>query len=910
MKKTKNIPTSKIPHSKNFVFFILFLFISGFCAISYEIIWLRNLRLIIGSDSIAISAVLTAFMSGLGIGNLYFGKLCDFKSALKIYRWLEFAIGICGLFSLVMMPIINLIYNYIFLNLGLHSHIMFLIKFLLALILLGLPVFFMGGTLPAAIFFLTENFKCRSGRISVVYGVNTLGACVSAAVVPFILLPSFDQNVIIIFVACFNLIVFLGTFLISDYKKLDFSKNANIADNIKKTKKSLTPIVLLITGFVSISLETIWNRIFSLNFTSSIYSFSLVLIVYLAGVSIGSFAYSKIKTNNDRILNIFAFTQIFIAIFILLQVILIDQISMISLWFLNSVNLNFSNYIFIGLIIIAIFTFPINFLYGISYPAGLTFLTKDPRFFGSQIGFLSALNTFGTSIASILITFIFFKSLGSRNTLLFLSILCFINFFIIAKFISFKFKILFSTIFIALLFFAYFTKWDLRNFHLLLCQKPDWTLQMYKENKLKDYKNSFQIHNFSEDREAIVSVAQFLNGNKTLYINGKPDASNSPNDLLVQYMSGYLPFLYVENPNSSKVLILGLGSGSTTYAASLLRPNSLLTLEIVPLVKEIANNYFYDINNSVISKTETIFEDGRNHIQNTDEKFDIIISEPSNPWISGISNLFTEDFFISVRNHLKKEGIFCQWFYYYKIDFDYIIGLVTTLREVFPNINAYNLEGDIILVASKSPLKIKINNLLEPTNEIISMLKRIGINTPEEALNYFLWNYEQIKSLDSKVPKNKDRKNWLEFEAPKYIFNDYSVSNLKKLLGLFSSSSLPIDLNYNVKNRNFIFPELGIEVEKLNGVKVSYYGITKENYTNYALLGNAFWKVELKDDFNGKIKISSPLTNQLLNLQIAKIILLKEAMNWRTYQPATVTLPYNTYLSFVKNNSPFCWTGT
>ncbi len=909
MDKRKDV--SKLNFSKNryFYMFISFLFISGFCAISYEIIWLRSLRLILGSDSIAIAAVLASFMAGLGIGSLFFGKLSDSKSPLKIYRWLEFAIGILGIFSIKMFPLVNDIYKYIFINYENSPNVVFPLKFLLALIILGLPVFFMGGTLPVTVCFLTENFKLRSERISIVYGINTLGACVSAAIVPFLLLPSFKQNKIILFTAGLNLLVFFGTFFLTDNKKSDFSKNKDISVDKKKREKSFLPIVLFITGFVSISLETVWNRLFSLNFTNSVYSFSLILIVYLAGISIGSLIFSKIKTDISNIINIFAITQILIGIFILFQVIFIDKTSMISLWFFSFLNLNFSNYILIGSIIITIFTFPITFLYGISFPAGLTFLTKNPKFFGSQIGFLSALNTFGTSIASILVTFVFFGILGSRNTLIFLSILCFINFIILFKLTSFKFKILYFIFYILLILIAFAIKWDLKNFHLLLCQKPDWTLQMFKQNKLENYKKNLEIIDFLEDREAIVSVGEFSNRDKILYINGKPDASNSPNDLLAQYLCGYLPFLYIDNSNSAKVLILGLGSGSTTFAASLQEPKSLMTLEIVPLVEKMAKNYFPDINNSVTNKTKITFEDGRNYIQNTDEKFDIIISEPSNPWISSISNLFTEEFFLSIKKHLKKDGIFCQWFYYYKMDFDYIIGIISTLRSVFPYINAFNLTGDIILVASISPLKLNTVNLLKPDEKIISLLKKIGINSPEETLNYFLWNSEQIKSLESKIPINEDNKNWLEFEAPKYIFMDYSKSNLRKLLEYFSFSSLPIDLNYTAKNNQYIFPELGINLENLYKLEVSFYGIVKENYTNDVLLDNAFWRAELKDNNNGKIKISSPIINGFLNLQITKIVLLKEVMYWEKYQPVTVTTPEHTYLSFVKDEKPFCWTG-
>lgn len=885
------------------ILFLSFLLLSGFCALTYEIIWFRKLRLILGSDSIAIALILAAFMAGMGIGNLFFGFLADRKSPLKIYRYLELSIGIYGIISIWFVQIFNIPYKMLYNSFFEKEFILFLSKFLISFLFFFVPCVLMGGTFPTAVKFLITKNIIKTSSVSLSYGINTLGACFGTISVPFIFLSHVNQNLLLFIAAIINILIFIGTFAIPDIKKSHERKKSEPKDE-SIGKFGFLPLILFITGFVSISLETIWNRIFSFYFTSSVYLFSLILFTFLIFVALGSLSLNLKKLKSYSSEKIFAFSQAVVTLLIIFQVVYLDKIYLIQLKILSFFDLNFTSYILTSLVIFIFSIGPIAFCFGLSFPSAISYIANNIKKIGFQSGYLTAINTIGTSISSLFVTFLGFRLFGSKNLLILMAFLSLINYLIIVIKEKFSMKaffvILVLTVSPALSF-----KWDYRNFHLLLCQKPEWTIENYKEKKLEEYKNNLNILAVKEDYEAFTSVADVKNTARNLYINGKPDAGTHPNDIMTQYLSGIIPYLYLPVDIKPKVFILGLGSGSTTYAASLFEHEELISVEISPSVVYLADKFFTEINYGAVQKTKIKIDDGRNYLQNSKTKYDIIISEPSNPWISGTANLFTKDFFKIVYSHLTDRGIFCQWFYYYKMDYKYVIGLIKTLNKVFPYINIYNLTGDIIMIASKEPLEIK-RNIFDLQNEnVIETFKKINIKSPELFFNYFMWNSEQINQLNSNFSPNKDEKNWLEFQAQKYIFKDYTEYNLSKIYNTYNSSIIPYNLSYQIKNNNYFFKEIGLKLFDLQNWKNINYYLEKKYYISKKLFENSFYKIEATDNLSSELMIYSPLIDRAVSIDFGKYIILLETKEWKKTSFLQLNSPEHIYYTVISEHYPF-----
>jgi len=891
--------------------FSLFLIISGYCSVSYEILWFRSLHLLLGSDSLAIALVLSSFMAGLGVGSWWLGKAADRISPSALYRWLELGIGLYACITPWLLSFGSIPYRFIFQSLEGHTELLLLFKFLLSFVVLFIPTFLMGGTLPTAVRILTKNFEIRSGRIAKAYGLNTLGACLSAVLVPFLLLPSLDQHWVLAGTICGNLFIFLGMFLFSPSQgKQAIAYHENLGSKSgMRLEKSFLSWTLFLTGFVSLGLETVWNRLFSLHMTSSIYTFSLILALYLAAVGFGSLLMGLRPLKNGNQGRIFAFTQLIISFLIIIQVMIIDKVTWIQLWLLDMGGVGFGSYMLTNALVITLMTGPINLLFGLSFPSALTYLTSDPERLGRKTGALAAINTLGTATASIVVTFFFYSILGSKITLLILGLLSLSCFFIISRSIQFPKRNLLVIIILGLIVVALLFPWKKQNFHLLMAQKPDWALEMYRKDKLQTYRDQIKILSFLEGREAVVSACILPEGVRTLFINGKPDASDYSNDKLSQYLSGHLPFLYYRKSNPPEVLVLGLGSGSSTYAAFQHDVASIETIEISPEVIQCARKHFTELNHNVAMKTPIRLADARNILHNTNKRYDIIISEPSNPWITGVSNLFTTEFFKDVDLHLKEDGIFCQWFYYYKLNYEHVLGMVSTLRSVFPHINAYSQAGDIFLIASKSKLQLDESALMTPSSNTQTLIKQMGFSNSSMVTNYFLWNEEQIHKIETLLPVNRDGRSWLEFEAPKYIFGNYSDSNLSKFIDTAPSSILPLSVKPTITSSTLEFHPIGINLPHLQGLSLNSFCLERHTFISKDIIQNAFWVARFSDKNGGTMALSSPVLERDLNFQTIQLLLKGEMKGWLTAVPVKVTLPDRTYLAFVDEGPPFRWTG-
>ncbi|HET6372234.1 MAG TPA: fused MFS/spermidine synthase, partial [Candidatus Polarisedimenticolia bacterium] len=264
-----------------------------------------------------------------------------------------------------------------------------------------------------------------------------------------------------------------------------------------------------------------------------------------------------------------------------------------------------------------------------------------------------------------------------------------------------------------------------------------------------------------------------------LAVNGKIDASSS-GDLPTQLLSGHLPMLLA--PRADNALVIGFASGITVGAVMQHPIEGMTAVEIEEAILE-ASRYFDPYNHRPLEspKVHVVRNDGRNFLLVTDEHYDVLISEPSNPWMTVAANLFTKEFFEMGRNRLNKGGVFAQWVQLYGMSPEDLKVLVRTFHSVFPHVMVFNTieDADLILVGTEAPLTFDLNQIGERMTELSVQvdLRRIGVTTPQDLLTYFVFGDMEIDEFAGDGPLNTDDNALIEFHAPKSLHYETRAVN-------------------------------------------------------------------------------------------------------------------------------------
>jgi spermidine synthase len=336
-------------------------------------------------------------------------------------------------------------------------------------------------------------------------------------------------------------------------------------------------------------------------------------------------------------------------------------------------------------------------------------------------------------------------------------------------------------------------EWDRTLFAIGTFRVKEVQFSSFKEFE-KQRKEEYTVLFFGEDTEtscAVVQKAWDENRDELiLTVNGKPDATRY-GDLRTEVLSGHIGVMLAHNVK--KVLIVGLGSGITLGSVLKYPVEKVDLVEISRCVLKAAGEYFAQDNDNALSdsRVKIFLEDGQAFLRSTTEVYDVVISEPSNPWMRGIGNLFSVEFFSDVKKRLRRGGVLIQWFHTYEMTDSVFKMVLRTYLEVFPNTWVFKTQaGDIILAGFKG----EINPCLECLKEAFEIegvredLKRIELLSP---LSVLLTQVLPPSSLALIVDEEDKRVNskfhpYLEFEAPRAFWLASSIKLPKAERVLFS----------------------------------------------------------------------------------------------------------------------------
>jgi len=416
---------------------------------------------------------------------------------------------------------------------------------------------------------------------------------------------------------------------------------------------------------------------------------------------------------------------------------------------------------------------------------------------------------------------------------------------------------------------------------------PDFLSEYYIPGKslskqFKDFKEKKEILYYKEGRNFTVSVDKDkIRGQRTLRIDGKADASsNLYKDMITQVLSGHLPLLLYsaktakESQRPQKVLIVGLASGVTLGAVTLHKEiENIDCVEIEPVMIK-ACHYFDKFNHKPLEdkRVNLIINDARNYLLTTDKKYDIIISEPSNPWMSGQSNLFTREFFQLVEKHLKKDGIFCQWLQIYRLTPKMYKMVLKTFQLVFPHTSIWETAfGDTLLIATSKPLKIDCKKLVKcmEDEKIKKDLQRIHIKSPLTLMVRMVLSEDKIRELSKNAKFHTDNFPRLEYGSGKSFYSPKlgvevakilksNIENISPYLENFSDYEKLIKIYLNKKLYYCALSELKLHSSEIKSEK-------RHNLSGRAYMGLGNIK-KAEEEFKKALKIEPEFYSAWINL--------------------------------------------
>jgi len=786
---------SKLTHG---VVLVLFFF-SGMTALVLEVVWMRQLTLIFGSTLYAISTILAVFMAGLALGSFIFGRVVDrSNNPLRLYSFLEGGIGIYVLLTPFIFAAVSSIQIFFAQNFFVDFTGLSVIRLVLSFLALIIPTTLMGGTLPVLSKLFVQSKDSIGKKVGLLYAINTFGGVVGTILVGYVLLSLVGVLGTLYVASITSVIISIIAFLLSvkATQNKDISKIASLKSTFKIDPLIFAVLIAFgLSGFAALSLEVLWSRVLVMILGSSIYSFTIILATFLFGIALGSLVMSKLIDRIKNPVSLFVSIELAIGVSIIFMTLLF---SYLPIFFLKTFS--FTEGVFLSMqvaqfILVALVMIIPTILMGMAFPLVARICTGELKKVGSFIGNVYFVNTLGSMFGPVIAGFVFIPFFGLQTSIFIVAsvyIAIALYFLILHIHIYKYFKI--SVVLLAVIVVTgsfFMPVWDKNILNTGVYRYANF----YIEQDLNLDAFGHEIIYYNEGLSSTVAIEKSKDNDLFLTIDGKGDAGTG-NDMDTELILGHLPMLLHSDPKD--VLVIGLGSGITLGAIEQHDElESVDLVEIEPAVVEAAS-YFKDFNNNALrdSRVNVVQADGRNFVLTTKKKYDVISAEPSNPWITGNSNLFTKEQFQLYKKRLKKGGIMFQWAHVYALRPEDVKTIVATFQEVFPHTVVWqNFSGrDIFLIGSDDTLQINFERLVEKMNneKIKKDLSRVNLENPMILLSYSVLNEDGAKEFSKGAKIHTDNHPVLETNAPKGIFLD-------------PSSTESINLETLEKNRTNIF---------------------------------------------------------------------------------------------------------
>ena len=750
---------------------LLLLFVaSGCAALIYEIVWFQLLQLVIGSSAVSLAVLLGTFTGGMCIGSFLLPRYIRAREhPLRVYAFLELGIGVMGLVILFGMPLLATIYT----AWGGSGVFGLVFRGIAASICLLPPTIMMGATLPAMSRWV-ETSPQGVAWLGYFYGGNTGGAVIGSLLAGFYLLRVHDMAVATYAAVALNLLVSALALLVAK------SSPYEAAAAEKTTTKAADGawavyVAIAISGATALASQVIWTRTLSLLFGATVYTFSLILAVFLFGIGIGSSLGSVLARGLERPRLALGWVQMLLCgaiawaaytLGLSMPFWPIDPSISTSPWYNFPLDLARAFWVVL----------PASILWGASFPLALASVASKGQDPARLVGGVYAANTVGAIVGALCGSLLLVTLLGTQHSQQLLIILSGLAALLVLEPLQSSSEagqrrsawagtlpIVVAAVVAALL---------ARN----VPELPK-LLVAYGRYAATRSQQTIDVIYMGEGWNASVAVTRLPGGILNYHNAGKVQASSEPQDMRLQRMLGHLTTIITKNP-TKRVLVIGCGAGVTAGAVSIdpyLEQETIA--EIEPLVPSVVSTYFGDHNFNVIKnpKVRVQLDDARHYLLTTREKFDAITSDPLDPWVKGAAMLYTREFFEVVKAHLNPGGVVTLFVQLYESNTAAVKSEIATFMEAFPNGvvwgNTQDGRGyDLVLMGTVEPLQINVDEIQAKLSRpeyapVARSLAEVGLSSAVDLFSTYAGRGADIGGWTRDAIINRDRNLKLQYLA-------------------------------------------------------------------------------------------------------------------------------------------------
>jgi len=799
---------------------LLLILSSGAAGLIAEVVWSRALATLFGSVLTATGLLLALFMAGLSIGSLLGGIMADrIRRPLLAYGIAEILIGALVLITpsyfRAIAPLV------IRIDIRLPDSLAPIIPAAFSLLLLGPIVMLMGATFP---FFLRHySAKEDVGDASgIVYGINTIGAVVGTVIAGFWLLPAIGIHRSLLVAAAID--VTIGAIAVAAGWKHVRAIIESLDAGAPQKSSSYLSFVALLGGIAALTLEVTWFRVLMLIFGSSVYAISTMLAAFLLGIGAGAIVIARRSPDRAQRETLMRY-QALIAFSAILVTVILQLLPLLYIALLRRSGADFATVAGGTFVILIVVLLLPTTLMGAALPLAIAIATHGAAH-GHETkvaGRIYAFSSLGSSLGALGAGFVFIPLMGVRGAVG-VAAICSLT----AAFVAFgKGRELLQigglTVAVWIAWMAGALPWNWRVLtggyyayaHLYTGNQASPTGPMRRDVALADsypFPAAGQSAPYPRPTEErgkgrllmwrdgmFAQVAVVEEGTlRFLLLNGKADASNGADDMRTQLLLAHLPALLAPKPPSGTAMVIGLGSGVTAGAVDTWPFKKIITSEIEPAVVQ-ATNYFRSENRDVLRDGRVVLrvDDARRTLARSKEPIALLTSEPTNLWMSGVTLLFTREFFELAADRLGRDGVFCQWIHLYQVGEGDVKTLVATMSQSFPYIVAFVDGSDLLFVASRSPLVLDPavwQSRIAANPEGARALRRAGVTSSLDVASGIIADQRGLARWSEGAELHTDDHPILEFTAARQMGFDNSKAILSSLVRTaISAGPIPLD---------------------------------------------------------------------------------------------------------------------
>ncbi|HVQ13775.1 MAG TPA: fused MFS/spermidine synthase, partial [Vicinamibacterales bacterium] len=793
---------------------------SGFAGLVYEIAWTRLLTLHLGHTTAAVSTVTAAFMGGLGLGGALGGRLASSlnrRQALSVYALLELVVAVAALTIAWSLNLLTPAFAWAYREDG-SDPIFSIVRIACSFAVLLVPGVALGATFPLAVRVAVASGTRPGGPSGRLYGANTAGAAVGSLAAGFFLIPILGlTGTTLTGIAAGVVSIALALSIIPRSLNEDGSEEAPAKPRLKPStarrnrrkqhsdrvdvdldgldaergRYGLAAVALACTGFATFMYEVVWTRVLAMVAGPSIYAVAATLTSFITGLAFGSFVGAVLAERSRRPAVVLALILILTAAAACVSIFLVGAPLLEIGTGTAEPTATLSGIALSHLAIAFALTWPVAFGLGAAFPLSLELAGSRDAIPARRLGVLYSVNTAAAMVGALVAGFAAIPAIGLRASLLAATASLLLG----AAMLIARSRISGRRRLVTLLPLAAVVAW--------MAASSGWDREWlaaggYLYTRFVpagvDRHAALTVGSLLYYREGATGTVSVktLTGVRSLSIDGKVDASTA-RDMLTQKLLAHLPLLL--HPNPRQVGIVGLGSG-VTLASALVHPvASVDVVEISPEVIE-ASAYFEEVNRRALDdpRTRLVRGDGRTHFSFTSRRYDVVISEPSNPWMAGVATLFTQEFFQTVRGRLARGGIFCQWAHTYDVSDANLRSIVATFRAAFPDGTMWLAgDGDLLLVGSTAPLEPRLESISTAWQRpgVGEDLRTVGMQDPFALLSLFVGGPRELSKYAAGAGIQTDDRTALEFSGPLAVFAPVSTNHTATLRALLDGGQKP-----------------------------------------------------------------------------------------------------------------------